>query len=487
MRWPCGPLDIERERRREGFTPAEADALRQWSEPRALELLAGTPVSCLVVTWAEGRAGDGEAEDEEHQRAIAPLIAAARWRGLSVVGWAGERADLRRAAEAAFAAGLDALATTSTESVPGIGVLRFREHGSGDRSPTGFLGVSGAVWPGMKVDPEGDVDASSGPTGPPWIDSNAWYVRLVRTLVRPETLWLSFDPPQAAEPLSPAAYVQAIADTEIYGARWVVSLDPHLRQGLSEGRASAVECWAEIARSLDFFEAHRGWTDYRPVGHLGVVSDFSGENEFLSFEVLNLLARQSSLYRILEKTRALADPLDGLHALLYVDEAPAESALLRGLYAFAESGGTLIAPPGWEARGEPADDAWLPGFRVFRYGTGRLAIAREELTDPQRLAEDAQLLMSHRHDPVRLFNPGTAVSHYATSEDGGSGVLHLLRFATRPFRMPITAWFRKPWSSGRTWRHDAFAAEPTERTAVRSGVEFHLPSVSVYSVLEVSA
>ena len=67
MRWPCGPLDIERGKRREGFTAREAEVLRAWCEPAALELLAGTPVNCLVVTWAEGSEGD-----EDQQRALAP-------------------------------------------------------------------------------------------------------------------------------------------------------------------------------------------------------------------------------------------------------------------------------------------------------------------------------------------------------------------------------------------------------------------------------
>ena len=53
-----------------------------------------------------------------------------------------------------------------------------------------------------------------------------------------------------------------------------------------------------------------------------MVSDYGGANEFLSFEVLNLLARQSSLYRILEKSRALETPFVGLDAVLYVDGAP---------------------------------------------------------------------------------------------------------------------------------------------------------------------
>ena len=482
IRWPCGPLEIERGRRREGFSARETETLRRWSEPRALELLAGTRVNCLVLPWAEG-----SREDDAHQRALAPLVTAARGRGLSLVGWAGDDADLGRAASAAHAAGLDALATSSTHAAPGVDLLRFRPRGGADRSAAGFFGVADAVWPGLKATQDTDVDAWSGPTGPPWIDSNAWYVRLAGTLASARTVWLSFDPPEGPRPPTSASYVQAVADSEIYGGHWLVSLDSHLRSGLAEGQACARETWTGIARALAFFAEHRAWRDYQPVGSLGVLSDYAGANEFLSFEVLNLLARQSSPYRVLEKTRAEEEPLDGLSAVLYVDETPPGRSLLRKLYAFAEAGGTLITPPGWEERGALDADAWLPRFRVFRYGGGRVAVSGEELADPQRLAEDAQLLTSHRHDPVRVFNSGTAVSHYATSGDGATGVLHLLRFGMPYEEMPVTAWFRRRWSSARAWRVDSTAAEPTPRAVVDSGVEFHLPPVPVYCGLEVAA
>jgi hypothetical protein len=49
MRWPCGPLDIEKGRRRESFGAREAELLERWCDPGSLDLLAGTPVDCLVV------------------------------------------------------------------------------------------------------------------------------------------------------------------------------------------------------------------------------------------------------------------------------------------------------------------------------------------------------------------------------------------------------------------------------------------------------
>jgi hypothetical protein len=482
MRWPCGPLEIERGKRRESFTSQERDALERWSDPRALEPLARTPVSCLVLTWAAG-----SELDAEHQRHLAPLVTAARRAGFAVVGWV-TGGDVKPAAGAAQSSGLDAIATLSGETAAGSSVLRFRERGDGDRSPAAFLGITGNLWPGFAESPNDEVDAWTGATGQPWLDSNAWYVRLARTLVAPKTLWLSFDPPETPTTPSATSYVQAIADTALYGARWVVSLDPGLRLGLAESRPTAMDTWTQIVRGLSFFQEHRSWGDYRPVGQLGVVSDYSGMDEFLSHEVLNLLARQGSLYRILEKKNALAEPFEELNAVLYVDESPPEADLLRKLYAFAEGGGTLITPPGWEERGSREDDPWFTRYRVSRYGKGRLAVAREELTDPHLLAEDAQLLMSHSHDRVRVFNPGLAQAHYSTTGDGRKGVLQVLRFMSRRiYAGRLTVWFRRPWASARTWQVGAAAAEPTERTPAPPGVEFRLPPVSVYCAVEVSA
>lgn len=478
MRWPCGPLEIERGARREGFSADERDALEQWCSPRMLERVAATPFSCLVVTWA-----DGSPSDEAQQSSLAPLISAARDAGLAVVGEVGQGTDLRKAAAAADSAGLRALSTESPGPLEGFPVLRFGEPSVGDRSPRRFLGVTGLPWPGLKVNIAEGTDASSGPTGPPWIDSNAWFVRLARALIRPETTWLSFEPPDERPRDPGAAYVQAVADAEVYGARWMVSLDAGSRLDLAHGRGPGQETWRQIVQAIAFFEARRSWASYRPVGLLGVVSDFSGPNEFMSFEVLNLLSRYSRLYRVIPHHRdqvpptvsASADPFEGLKAVLYVDETPPGGELLRRLYAFAEEGGTLITAPGWEERGEPLARSSFSRFKLSRYGQGRLAVAREELADPYRLAEDAQALMSHRHDLVRVFNPGIGRFAYSKSEDGRSAVVHLFPYSRYSFETHVSVWCREPWRAADTWQPGAAEPERAERTLKETGVEFLLP------------
>jgi hypothetical protein len=316
------------------------------------------------------------------------------------------------------------------------------------------------------------------------VDSNAWFVRLARELVHPRVVWLAFDPPGSRRAVPAEVYVQAIANTEIYGGRWVVSLDPGLRYDLSHGHRP--DTWAQIGRALTFFQERRAWADYRPVGRLGVVSDFSGVNESLSFEVVNLLTRQSTAYRLLQKERVGSASFDELKAILYVDESPPEKDLRRRLYCFVEEGGGLIAPAGWEERGERWAGMVFPRFRVYRHGRGRLALAREELSDPHLLAADAQVLMSHRHDPVRVFNLGTGRHHYSMSEDGGFGVLHMFRYARRPFETDVSVWFGRRWTTAGTWLVEAENAEPAARAPRESGTEFQLPRVAPYCAVEVS-
>jgi hypothetical protein len=265
-----------------------------------------------------------------------------------------------------------------------------------------------------------------------------------------------------------------------------VSLDRSLRAGLAQGSGPARSTWERIGQGLGFFRRHAAWRGHRPVGQIGVVSDFSGPNEFLSHELLNLLARRSALFCAVRREPPLSS-LDGLDGALYFDEEPPATDLAAALHAFVERGGTLIARPGWNVRGSADPGAGNPRFDVYRLGQGRVAVARAAVDDPDRLAEDAELLVSHRHDRVRVYNLGVGQYHYATSADGRSGVLHLLAYPSPYPRMPLTVWFRQPWASARDWRVGAKEALAAARKASDGGVEFHLPPASAYGALELSA
>jgi hypothetical protein len=78
------------------------------------------------------------------------------------------------------------------------------------------------------------------------------------------------------------------------------------------------------------------------------------------------------------------------------------------------------------------------------------------------------------------------MSHYSLSEDGDSGVLHLLSYFSLFSRAPVSVWLRRDWASARLWLPGEEGAEPAGRRPAEPGVEFHLASAPAYGALEVS-
>ncbi len=447
LRWPCGPLDIGLSKNKK-----DADTLRAWLRPEALDLVRDTPVNCLIVSWAANRR-----EDSEQQQALAPLIAAARPKGLTVLGWIGEGVDEPGAEAAARAAGC-------------VGVIREAVKGQ---------------WPGV-VTGHGTGGASAGPTGAPWIDSNGWVARLAAARDPGAPVWIWVDPPEDQE-LRPESYLVAVADAEAFGGRWVVSLTPSLRSGVAGGAPEAVACWSRIARALSFFDQHSGWRALPSWARLGVLSDFAGDNETLATEVLNLSTRRGLHYRVLLKDRVKPSDFHGLKAILYADAAAPKPELAAALVEFARSGGTLIV-----GRGAAGFLPQLPSVPLTnqRYdlsdlGKGRLAVSHKpaDFEDPFLIACDTQLLLSYRNDLIRFWNYGAIAWHYTSSPDGRDGVLHVVNYAGRPGADNMGLIVREPYRHVRLSRLEAAPSEVTPNPA-RVGIELPLPPIPVYAAVE---
>ena len=146
MRWTAGPLDIARRQKGKDFTSEMAEVLRQWQDPSLLALVQGTPVNCLVVSWASGLPADAE-----QQEALQPLLERGRQAGLDFVGLVEGPADQAAAMATARSAGLSAVAM---EAVPpgnaGIPVIAWAKSGEALWSAASpVLGVSDGFWPGV--------------------------------------------------------------------------------------------------------------------------------------------------------------------------------------------------------------------------------------------------------------------------------------------------------------------------------------------------
>jgi hypothetical protein len=483
MRWASGPLEIAKGGKTEGFTPQSKQTLDRFHDPASLDILKGSPIDCLVLSWAAGLA-----EDAAQQKSAAPLIAAARQRNLTVVGWVEGTADHAAAIASARAAGLAAVALQNFRGQTDFPVIPWGERAKMPWDAAGpALAATGNVWPGVSSPGYGD---SAGPTSAPWLDSNGWFLQLARARVQ-KPVWLVFDPPAKGRIVTAANYQTAICDAEIAGGRWLISLDESVRTGLIAENATARTTLTQVGAATTFFLKHADWRTYRSLGVFGVISDFTGENFDMSGEILNLSARRNLQFRAIWKSQAMAQPFTGLKALIYADKAAPEAALRRKLMAFAQQGGLLITGPKWGAEGTPTDPGFNTQFAVRTLGKGRLAVAKDELTDAYQVAGDAQLLLSHANDLVKVYNAAsTGCTLVLGSPDGKRTLVQVLAYATGRASGSRTVWVRQKYGHARLWSIEA--GEPVQIEAAPAdeyfGVECPIPTtVPGYFALEFEA
>lgn len=476
MRWSSGPLEITRRAKLEGFTAQAKETLQRWQDPESLEILKGTPVNCLLVSWAAGLP-----QDTEQQKALIPLIETGRRNGLSFVGWVEGSADPEAAIAAGKQAGLAAVAIENYQGKSTFPVVAWGDRAKAPWDSTAqVLPISGSVWPGAQIGMGGGPSAS--PTGIPWIDSNSWYAQMARARTR-APIWLIFDPPGKQTVNLPERYVLSVIDSEAAGARWVISLDDNLRAGLAGKEPRAMETWKAVTSAVSFFENHKEWRNNQRLGVVGVISDFSGANYDLNGEILNLMARRHLCFRAIWKSRALATPFSGLKALVYADEEAPSKELRQKLLAFAAEGGLLVTGFKWRPEGTPVAGASHMRFELRALGKGRLAVAKEDLADAYLVAQDVHMLLSHSNDLLRLYNPGASGSNYSASPDGKKALLQLVNYAGRNAN-PVSVWTARRYRTAGLWTLGAAAPAAVKHASVFDGMEFYLPQTGSFAALE---
>lgn len=353
--------------------------------------------------------------------------------------------------------------------------------------PAGVEVVKGE-WPGIRMAP-GQGDAAAGPTGAPWIDSNGWLVRLTRAQKAAGTVWVTADAPKSNEIVPLSRQLVALADSAAHGGRWVVTLDKDFADGLAARKPASVTAWTKVMEAISFFQAHSAWSGWPVDAVLSVVSSFSGGNEFFSHELLNLMARTNISYGIVDTAAFRRESLGGLRAVVYPDANPPAAGIREALLDFAERGGLLIVGPKWGAAvGRPEGDSPLPRYESLRFGKGRIAMARKQAEDPYEVAQDAQILLSHRYDRVRFFN-GFLLGAYATvSPDGKRRLAHIVNYGGGANDDdPATARIAGRFRSAQLWSFESGQAKPLEMVTQKEGIEVPLPGLAVYGGVELES
>jgi len=336
----------------------------------------------------------------------------------------------------------------------------------------------------VKLSESGTVDqAAAGPTGEPWVDSNGWKIRLTAALHPGAAVWV--DAPPKGSRLTAESYQITVADAAAHGGRWILSLDDQLAQDVVGQKPEALQAWKLLIGAAGFFSARQAWSGYIPEATVGIISDFSGRNEFLSNEILNLVARTNQQYRIIPKDKVSESSLSGLRAVLYTDADPPAPDVQKRILTFVQAGGLLIVGPRWgELPGAAATGEDHPRYALRVLGKGRVALSKAELEDPYLVANDSVILVSHRYELVRLWNPGAVSCCLTLAPDRKRSVVHMVFYASARVADGPTVRVVGQYRMARLWTLDQPTPRDVEMVKQKDAVELHLPIVSLYAGIE---
>lgn len=364
---------------------------------------------------------------------------------------------------------------------PPIDTAGFAAYESG-KAPSGVLTVEGE-WAGMRRMSRG---ADAGPTGLPWVDSNGWKIRLLAMQNPGRAIWMESKAPEANEVIRFERYLVGVADAGAHGGRWVIKPDGNFRKAMASGDGAARKNWERLKAAARFFEERAALCGLPARAVTAIVSDFAGENEVFSQEILNLAARQHLPCLPLDKGKLAALPA-GLKAVVYADAQAPPPQVRAALAKFVEAGGLLMTTAAW---GKPAGAA-LADTPTIRYavhavGKGRIAVPQgEDSGDPYLAAADAQVLLSHRNDVARLWNGGP-MGVYPTG-DARRSVVHLINYMGRPPADPVSLWIQGDFQSVTLHGFEFGESKKLPLIRRRNGVEVHLPPIAIYAAVEAIA
>jgi len=440
----------------------------RWSsnDPSTLTLLQGTPVNCLLM---EQNLWSGPFVSKAAQRNVVVLgllhpggdpaqsVRTAREQGLRGVVLEGDfpEPEADSARKSASSASLVLVELPSRRGV------RF---GSGAE----ILGTSQGVFPGILPVDEKDK-AHAMPSGGPWIDTNAGFLRYARALHNGE-FWVAVKPPEK-QVLKPGRYLQAIGDAAMLGARWVVALDSDLTQRLLARDPNAIRDWKKIGQYLQFYEDLKGYRGLPAYGKLAVVQDASS-GALLSGGVLDMIAVKHTPVRPVPGSILSADTLDKASMALNVDPeslTPEEKEVLKN---FTRHGGTVLNGP--------------PGWKMSSSGDNQITMDKDDVAKLDEIWKGVNTMINRGNLGVRLFNVSSMLSYLQAGKDGKQAVLQLVNFSDYPVE-DVTAHvlgkFRKAWLL--TPEGGKKALEPYEvEEGPATGLDINLVPVSAVVVME---
>ncbi|MCX6612920.1 MAG: hypothetical protein NTW74_18985 [Acidobacteria bacterium] len=381
-------------------------------DPASLAILNESPINCLLIpeaNWSNAFLAAAHAKNITVLALLAPgspaLPRVKRALDLGLDGAVLE-GDFPEAEAKAVRSSLTASAKLSVE----LG-LRGRIP-LGANAPS-IIGTFQGVWAG--INPHEDGAAHAAPSGAPWIDTNAGFLRFVRASTD-RAFWLSAVPPRDSV-VNLSRYLQMISDPAMVGARWVISFEPGFFAKLLAGEGKAQKDLKRINQVLTFFEQNRKLQSLPAFGQLAVVED-TQNGALLSGSVLDMITVKHTPVRPVPFKSVDAKAFDQAKMAVNVDPQSLDPKQQQVLKDFTRSGGTVLtAPPGWR----------MPVPRPDQIVTDA-----EEVKKLDQIWKEVNAMMGRRNLGVRLFNVSSMLSNMLGPADGSRVVVYLVNYSDFP-------------------------------------------------------
>ena len=375
-----------------------------WPDTKSLELLADSPINCLLLKTYN-----------------ADLVAAAAKRGLVTLAVISPGEHAVAAARNALATKvngivmegdfLDGEAAAVKQAAGDAPVIELRARSRlqlGSKAP--IIGTYQGVWPGVVA-----MESNAGPTGSTWIQTNTGFIRAVRAWGA-GMLWIANEPPPKTVVTS-RRYQQAVADAAMSGARWVVAFDSDFVARLHDCDEQAMAAWKAINEVLLYFEQHPEWRVMREYGKMVLVQD-PAKGGLVSGGILDMIAVKRLPLRVVPRQFLTAEALQGASVVVNLDGGALTAEQEQVLHEFTRSGGTVLTrPPGWREEAATRNSFTLDKPHLDR------------LND---LGDEVNSLISPGSFGVRLFNASSMLSNAMVSNDGKTIVVHLVNYSDYP-------------------------------------------------------
>lgn len=378
------------------------------AEKISLSLLDGTKLNCLLIPET-GLSAD--------------FTRAAHDKNLIVLATLRPGGPILPRAKKALDLGLDgivlegAFSALDRKSLPSLGkpIIALGLRGEiplGEEAPA-IIGTFQGVWAGINPHEEGSAKAA--PSGAPWIDTNAGFLRFVRASTD-RSFWLSAEPPPNSV-ITVQRYVQMICDAAMVGARWVISFEGTHYEKLFSGDAKVVREFKRITQVVSFLEENRALSLLPSYGQLAVVEDVQN-GALLSGSVLDMITVKHTPVRPVRSKQIKPELFSETKMAVNVDPQSLSAEQLQILRGFTRAGGTVLtAPAGWRMP-EPRPD--------------QVTLDAKDVEKLDQIWKEVNSMTGRRNLGARLFNVSSMLSNMTSTPDGQKVVLYLVNYADYP-------------------------------------------------------